>query len=476
MNLGTATEGWGWFRRVESIGMKRFFIGLSVIAAGGAIALLLMASRYESKIRPGTRVGIVDVGGLVPADAAKKLRVWWESEKLREISLTVKSGRKAPLKSTVSRLGVRLDDQGSVADLPMDDFWVSTARSIGQGEAQAKQFDAKLTLDDTAAKKIDAYVKESVGDPKPAKVSYKDGVIVRLPEVSGYSVDREAFLPAIIEGLKVDGTIQIPIQEAPKKLPDEELAKITDVVSEYTTNFPSGQVGRSENLRIASGKIDGVVLMPGEVFSFNQTVGQRTIEDGYKVAGIYKNGKHAKGLAGGICQVSGTLYNAVLLGNLKVKERRNHSMPVAYLPVGRDATVDYGSADLKFENNTDHPIALYSKYIRGKLTFGVLGKKDPGLQVKLLTSGHKSWSRGVQYVVDPKLPAGKTKVVEKGSSGHSIDVYRIVIKNGVEVAREYLGHSKYVGGVRIVARGPSVVSSASTAPPVTSTSGAIPPP
>src|SRR5688500_4067324 len=120
--------------------MKRFLIGLSVIAAGSAVALVLMASRYESKIRPGTRVGIVGVGALAAADAAKKLRVWWESEKVRQVSLSVKSGRKAPIKSTVSKLGLKLDDQGSVAELPMDDFWVSTARSIGQGEAQVKQF------------------------------------------------------------------------------------------------------------------------------------------------------------------------------------------------------------------------------------------------------------------------------------------------------------------------------------------------
>lgn len=447
--------------------MKRFFVGFTFVAAGGAIALLLMASRYESKIRPGTRVGIVDVGGLVPADAAKKLRVWWESEKLREVSLTVKSGRKPPLKTTVSKLGVRLDDQGSVSELPMDDFWVSTARTLSQGEPISKKYEPKLKLDEAAAKRIDAYVKESVGDPKPATVSYKDGVIVRMPEVSGFSVDQESFLPAIIEGLRSDGNIQIPIQEAPKKIPDDVLATITDVISEYSTNFPRGQVSRNTNLRLASSKIDGKILMPGEVFSFNQTVGQRTIEDGYKLAGIYRNGKHDIGLAGGICQVSGTLYNAALLANLKIKERRNHSMPVAYLPVGRDATVDYGSADLKFINSTDHPIAIYSKFVTGRLTFGVLGKKEPGLQVKLATTDHKSWSRGVQYVVDKNLSPGKTKVVEKGSSGHSINVYRIVLKNGVEVAREFLGHSKYAGGVRIVARGPAATAapSVSTDPP-----------
>jgi vancomycin resistance protein YoaR len=153
--------------------------------------------------------------------------------------------------------------------------------------------------------------------------------------------------------------------------------------------------------------------------------------------------------------VSGTLYNAVLLANLKVKHRENHSMPVAYLPVGRDATVDYGTKDLRFENSTDHPIAIYSSYVTGRLTFGVLGLKEPGLSVEIVTSGHKSWSRGIQYVTDKTLPPGKTKVVEKGASGHQIDTYRVVKKDGVEVKREYLGRSHYAGGVRIIARGPA---------------------
>src|SRR5688500_16350932 len=103
--------------------MKRFLIGLSVIAAGSAVALVLMTSRYESKIRPGTRVGMVDVDGLTPADAAKKLRVGWESEKVRHVSRGDKCGRKGTIKALVSKDGLKLDDEGSVAELPMDDFW-----------------------------------------------------------------------------------------------------------------------------------------------------------------------------------------------------------------------------------------------------------------------------------------------------------------------------------------------------------------
>lgn len=435
--------------------MKRFLIGLGCVVASGAVGLVLMASRYESKIKPNTRVGIIDVGGLAPADAAKKLRVWWETERRREISMEAPNGRSKPMTAMLAKLGVRLDDMASVNNLPMDDFWGSAARSIGQSEGDRTEFEPKLTIDPKALDAVDAYVRQSIGEPRPARVKFVDGTVIREPEVSGYSLDREAMLPAIQEALKADAKVSLPVKEAEKTIPDEELAKIKEVVGEYSTRFPAGQASRNTNLRLASSRIDGTILMPGEVFSFNEVVGKRTVKDGYRIAGVYRNGRHDVALAGGICQVSGTLYNAVLLSNLKIKQRQNHSMPVAYLPVGRDATVDYGNIDLKFENSTDQPIAISSSFVTGKLTFRVLGTKDPTQSVKIVTQGHQSWSRGVKYVTDNSLPPGKTKIVEKGSSAHQVDTYRVVYKNGVEVSRENLGRSRYGGGVRIIARGPA---------------------
>ncbi len=444
--------------------MKRFLIGLGCVVLAGAAGLVLMASRYESRIKPNTRVGIVDVGGMAPADAAKKLRLWWETERRREMTLEIPNSKVPPTRETLSRLGLRLDDMGSVGSLPMDDFWDSAARSIGQGDGAIAKYDPKLTLDESTLKSLDARVKTSIGEPRPARVRYQNGQILREPEVSGYSVDYDAFLSAVIEGMKGEGVVQVPIKEAPKSIPDEELAQITDVVSVFSTRFPAGQASRNTNLRLASGRIDGTLLMPGEVFSFNGVVGRRLAKDGYRIAGVYRNGKHDVALAGGICQVSGTLYNAALMANLKIRERTNHSMPVAYLPVGRDATVDYGTKDLKFENSTGHPIAVFSTFESGKLTFGILGKKEAGLEVKIVTSGHRSWGRGIKYVTDNSLAPGKTKTVEKGSSGHQIQTYRVVMKNGVEVSREHLGQSHYGGGVRIVARGPSAAASAAPPP------------
>jgi vancomycin resistance protein YoaR len=191
--------------------------------------------------------------------------------------------------------------------------------------------------------------------------------------------------------------------------------------------------------------------MPGDVFSFNETLGKRTMEDGYRLAPVLANGRHDVGIGGGICQVSSTLYNAVALANLKIVLRHNHSMASAYVPVGRDCTVSYPQLDFKFQNNGTTPVAISRTYTPGKLTFRILGQKVPGQVVKIQTAGHRSWGRGQKMEHDPSLPYGKRRVVEKGSSGHAITVYRIVTVNGTEVSREVLNKSHYPGALRIVA-------------------------
>lgn len=250
--------------------------------------------------------------------------------------------------------------------------------------------------------------------------------------------------------------VAVPFVEGSKRVTDADLASIKEVESEFTTHFPTSKTNRCSNIKLASSKFNGLVLMPGDRISFNNTVGRRTEKAGFQIAGVYKNGKHDFDVGGGICQVSTTLYNAALFANLKIVHRHNHSMPVAYVPLGRDATVDYGVLDLDIENNLDHPIALNSEYQPGKLTFRILGQKDKGLEVKIETDGRQRWNPGTQIVVDPTLAAGVRKVVDKGASGQQINTYRVVYRDGKFVKREALGTSYYKGGQKIVAVGRAV--------------------
>ena len=125
------------------------------------------------------------------------------------------------------------------------------------------------------------------------------------------------------------------------------------------------------------------------------------------------------------------------------------------MPVGRDATVDYGNIDLVIENSFDHPIAIAPEYKPGRITFRILGTKNDQLSVKVVTDEHKSWDTGLETLVDKNLKPGAKKVIEKGSRGHSIKSYRLVYENGKLVAKEPLGRSYYRGAKRIVAVGPT---------------------
>lgn len=148
-----------------------------------------------------------------------------------------------------------------------------------------------------------------------------------------------------------------------------------DELSRFSTNYAASNRNRTTNLVLAAGKINGTVVMPGEVFSYNQVVGERTIAAGYKEAPIYVSGRVEDGLGGGICQITTTLYNAVVYANLEIVERTNHQFVPSYVGAGRDATVVYGAIDFKFKNNRDYPIKIVCSVSGGVASFQILGLK-----------------------------------------------------------------------------------------------------
>jgi vancomycin resistance protein YoaR len=306
-------------------------------------------------------------------------------------------------------------------------------------------------------KPLAAAVKAALPLPVAAKVVYEDGQILVRHEVVPEELDTDQVPLSTMKVLPDGASVDLPMRTGTKQVPDEALDKVTDVVSSFSTRFPAYNHPRCSNIRLASSKLRGVILMPGDKFSFNGTVGRRTLRAGFKLAGVYKNGKHDVGIGGGICQVSTTLYNACLLADLKICQRSNHSLPVPYVPLGRDATVDYGDLDLIAQNTYDTPVAIDSHYETGRLTFRILGKKDPSISVKIIQAHPRSWDASVQTVVDHSLKPGTKRVVEKGSNGHSVTTYRLVFKDGQLIRRELLSHSTYGQQKRVIAYNPSAV-------------------
>ena len=149
-----------------------------------------------------------------------------------------------------------------------------------------------------------------------------------------------------------------------------------DMLSNFSTKYDASNKNRTTNLILAAKKINGTVLMPGETFSYNKVVGERTIAAGYKEAPIYVNGRVEDGLGGGICQITTTLYNAVLYANLEVIERTNHQFIPSYANASRDATVVYGAIDFKFKNNREYPIKITCSVANGIANFKIFGLKS----------------------------------------------------------------------------------------------------
>jgi vancomycin resistance protein YoaR len=452
--------------------MKKILIGLGVVGAAVAVGLSVVAARTQPVIRENTFVGPIEVGGMLPQDAEKKLRIWWETEKRRELAVSHPMLNKPLRPMTPSQLGLTIDDQGSVAQLPLIGAFDQVSERTGIVKGERASFPVKFRSNGKELSSLRSLVEESVGELSPARAEWKDGVVVRTPERTSFTLDMDGLSAAVVQALTENKEVTLPIKEAEKRVPDSELEKIREVVAEFSTRFPSRQTNRNQNIRIASERLDGVVLMPGDRVSFNKTVGKRTIQEGFRLAPVYASGRHDTGVGGGICQVSSTLYNAALFADLKVVKRQNHSMPVAYVPVGRDAAVDYNSIDLVIENNFDQPIAVCSTYVAGKLTFRILGQKQVGKSIKLVSRNHSSWDRGLKTISDPSLPAGSRRVVHKGGRGHSIEMFREVYQNGQLVRKDSLGRSYYMGGVRVVAVG----SRAASRPSISSQeeSGTIP--
>ncbi len=297
---------------------------------------------------------------------------------------------------------------------------------------------------------IDNIYKEVYCEPQDAYLVKEPFELVK--DISGVdfaiSIDEAK---ALITGDKEEYIIPLKITPANKTVADLGEEAFPHTLSTYSTNYNAGYTARSTNLKIASSKINGTVLLPGEEFSFNKIVGKRTIQDGYQNAPIYENGKVVDGLAGGICQISSTLYNAVLLANLEIVERRNHNFTSTYVPEGRDATVVYGAIDFKFKNTREYPIKINSSVSGGVATFTIKGiKQETEYDVKIFTNVAQVIPFSEELEEDSSIAPGTKTVVQAGHNGSKVNSYRALYLNGKEISRELLATDTYKVMNRIV--------------------------
>lgn len=242
-------------------------------------------------------------------------------------------------------------------------------------------------------------------------------------EVTGVDFDVQAVENAIKDNPNVEEySVELSLTKPEVTVNDLGMEAFPDLLGRYSTKYINNP-DRTTNLRLASNKINGKVIMPGEEFSFNKVVGRRTVAAGYKNAAIFSDGQVTDGLGGGICQITSTLYNAVVFANMQIVSRRNHMFVPSYVTGGRDATVVYGSTDFIFKNSRSYPIKLVSSVEGGVTTISVYGYKnpnDPEYEISIENSLIKTTAKSLVY-----------------------DAYKVYKQNGEVVKREKMSRDTY---------------------------------
>lgn len=377
--------------------------------------------------------GIIDYSTLVPTT--------YKVEKTKVIFTKGKSGEAVKQKDVYNTIQTALNEYDFNKTLKIKPSSVSEDESVMKTIYKTLSKEGKnATLDKNNDYKI---VAEQYG----AKYDLDDSISAfnKAKEGKEFEVKAKAIVPSITK---------------------EDLEKnlFKDVLGEYTTTVNGSSV-RKNNVRLAGEKCN-VILLPGEEFSYNQTVGKRTKENGFGEAGAYLNGETVQEVGGGVCQASSTLYNAVVLANLEVTERTNHTYISSYVPIGRDATVSWGGPDFKFKNNRDYPIKIEASYAGGKLTCKIIGTDVDGSYVKFTSERTGDVAYNTKYENDATIPEGQQVTKQAGSNGGKAVSYRLVYdKDGKLISKKKEANSYYKGHEAIIAVGTMKVEQAPEAQP-----------
>lgn len=311
--------------------------------------------------------------------------------------------------------------------------------------------------------KIDDYIEilcsQINKEPVDATINIEQDNIKVTEEVIGIKINKDTIRETIID--KIDeldfNETSIPINIIKPKYTYENLSKINSVLGSYKTKFNLSNYNRSNNIYIATNKTNNILLNNNEEFSFNNIIGQRSEQAGFKEAPVIINGEMQSGLGGGICQVSSTIYNAVLYSGLEITEARNHSIPSSYIEKGRDATVSYGAVDLKFRNNYQYPILIQNKVINDTIVTTIYGNDRYKREIDIVTELVETIPNKTIIKESSVMYNGENFIQEKGRSGYKIKTYRIYKnKNGEILSKEYINESYYPPINKIIIKGTKI--------------------
>ncbi len=409
-----------------------------------AVFLLLLAATayltYGPRVAVGSNMLGVDIGGLRPQQAADSLERAWTAYAPIKVQLgetsftlpTVETGFRPDLKSSVDAASSWL-------------WWM-----------KAPVHEVRGSFDDAALQRLVQRTDPGLPKPKDGKLVIEGDKPRIIPSFDGLSLDVAQWKQAVRACIASGGTsvrAEVVVQRPVTTTEVIEAMRIRKLLSSYTTRYVEDG-SRSNNIKLAASKMSGAMLAPGETLSFNDRVGPRTEELGYKEAHVFIGDRIEDDFGGGVCQVSTTLYNALFMANLEILQRSCHSMTVDYVPLGRDAAVAYGIVDLAFRNTTSGHVLIVAETKPGFITFKVYGD-GPDQKVTVEAKILSKIDFKVEIVPDPTLPLGQ-KEVTPGKVGYRIIAYKIVWDGDKEVSRQILNYSNYKPMKQVVKEGTKI--------------------
>ncbi|NLU09554.1 MAG: hypothetical protein GXW90_01165 [Tepidanaerobacter acetatoxydans] len=394
------------------------------------VIMIIILNDYNNILIPsGLYIGDVDVGGLTNDEARNIFQKLTEEKINKSIILTFYD------KQWIFKISeyIEIDVDKSIDNI------ATYVKSIKK-EGIIKRFIFRQQLKKSPLR-IDPIIKyktdklpqlfdeiNEVIMVKPINAVFKtdDDIVHIITDVKGQILDEDMLKKKIKEAIWTENeTLVIPVKvwNAEKTKEDLEKMEIRVKIAEYSTEFDKTLKNRTENIRVASEMLNGCIISPGDIFSFNKVVGERTKDKGYKEAPVFINDEVIYDIGGGICQVSSTLYNLALLTDLEIVERMNHSLPVSYVPLGRDATVNYDTIDLKFKNNTGGYLLLTSEITNDKLIVKFFGNKKIDKSVELFSETIKTIPSPIIIKKDFNLEKGEIRI-EQGNAGYVVNLWK----------------------------------------------------
>lgn len=437
--------------------MKKFVKGiicfLTAIFVLSGIKMQVRAEG-ENRILTGVYVEDMSLEGMTKEEARAVIEDYVDSICGMMITLVAVDGNEVQI--TPADLGVYWSNEDIIeeaAGIGRSGNVVQRYKAAKDLQFQNKVFDLEFGVDENLVRQI---LTEQCSiynlDAIDATLVREGDHFVVKPGQTGQVVDEDASVQLICDFFdhdwnRDDASLDLVVKVDEAKGTEEELAKVKDVLGTFTTSFSTSGASRSANVRNGCALINGTTLYPGDEFSTYDAVSPFSEANGYFMAGSYLNGQVVDSLGGGICQVSTTLYNAVLLSELEVTERHNHSMIVTYVDPSADAAIAESSGkDFKFINNTQAPIYIEGTTTDDKhITFTIYGmeSRDSGHQVRYESEVvSKTYPDSEVIYTNASLPIGSVSV-QSAHIGYKANLWKVVTENGTEVSREMINSSSY---------------------------------